>query len=278
VLLGARRMKTREDREHPFAWMMIAHGHVEKKTSGQVRTGGDSGIGRAAVIAFAREGANVAISYLPGEEPDAREVVQLIRDAGRKAVALPGDIRDETFCNKLVSDAVRELGGLDILVNNAARQQAFASILDLPADSFDATLKTNVYAMFWITKAAVPHLKPGACIINTASAQAYEPSSHLVDYALTKSAVVSFTKTLAQQLGQKGIRVNAVAPGPVWTPLEISGGLLPGMEVTLGEGKPIGGRPGQPAELASVYVLLASEESSYSSGQVFGATGGSGGP
>lgn len=241
-------------------------------------TGGDSGIGRAAVIAFAREGADVAINYLPAEEPDAREVVQLIRDAGRKAVALPGDIRDEMFCKKLVDEAVRELGGLDILVNNAARQQAVASILDLTTESFDATFKTNVYAMFWITKAALPHLKSGACIINTASAQAYEPSAHLLDYAQTKSAIVSFTKALAQQLGASGIHVNAVAPGPVWTPLEVSGGLLDGMVETFGQGKPIGGRPGQPAELASLYVLLASEEAGYSSGQVFGATGGRGGP
>ena len=241
-------------------------------------TGGDSGIGRAAVIAFAREGADVAINYLPAEESDAREVVQLIRDAGRKAVALPGDIRDEKFCKKLVDEAVRELGGLDILVNNAARQQAVASILDLTTESFDATFKTNVYAMFWITKAAIPHLKSGACIINTASAQAYEPSGHLLDYAQTKSAIVTFTKALAQQLGSRGIRVNAVAPGPVWTPLEVSGGLLEGMVETFGEGKPIGGRPGQPAELAALYVLLASDEPGYSSGQVFGATGGIGGP
>lgn len=241
-------------------------------------TGGDSGIGRAAVIAYAREGADVAINYLPAEESDAREVVQLIRDSGRKAVALPGDIRNETFCNKLVDEAVRELGGLDILVNNAARQQAVASILDLTTESFDATFKTNVYAMFWITKAALPHLDPGACIINTTSAQAYEPSAHLLDYAQTKSAIVSFTKALAQQLGPRGIRVNAVAPGPVWTPLEVSGGLLDGMVETFGQGKPIGGRPGQPAELASLYVLLASEEPGYSSGQVFGATGGTGGP
>lgn len=241
-------------------------------------TGGDSGIGRAAVIAFAREGADVAINYLPAEEPDAREVVQLIRDTGRKAVALPGDIRNETFCNTLVDEAARELGGLDILVNNAARQQAAASILDLTTESFDATFKTNVYAMFWITKEALSHLKPGACIINTTSAQAYEPSAHLLDYAQTKSAIVSFTKALAQQLGPRGIRVNAVAPGPVWTPLEVSGGLLDGMVETFGQGKPIGGRPGQPAELASLYVLLASEEPGYSSGQVFGATGGTGGP
>jgi NAD(P)-dependent dehydrogenase (short-subunit alcohol dehydrogenase family) len=241
-------------------------------------TGGDSGIGRAAVIAFAREGADVAINYLPAEEPDAREVVQLIREAGQKAVALPGDIRDERFCKKLVDEAVRELGGLDILVNNAARQQAAASILDLTTESFDATFKTNVYAMFWITKAALPYLKSGACIINTASAQAYEPSAHLLDYAQTKSAIVSFSKSLAQQLGPMGIRVNAVAPGPVWTPLEVSGGLLDGMVETFGQDKPIGGRPGQPAELASLYVLLASEEPGYTSGQVFGATGGTGGP
>jgi NAD(P)-dependent dehydrogenase (short-subunit alcohol dehydrogenase family) len=240
-------------------------------------TGGDSGIGRAAAIAYARESADVAINYLPAEEPDAVEVIQLIREAGRKAVALPGDIRDENFCKQLVGDAVRELGGLDILVNNAAKQYSVDSILDLTTEQFDATFKTNNYAMFWITKAALPHFTAGASIINTSSVQAYDPSDNLLDYAQTKAAIVSFTKSLAKQLGEKGIRVNAVAPGPVWTPLQVTGGQPPSALENFGAYTPMG-RPGQPAELAAVYVTLASQESSYTSGQVYGVSGGSGNP
>jgi NAD(P)-dependent dehydrogenase (short-subunit alcohol dehydrogenase family) len=259
------------------------HGEKSYKGSGRLTgrkaliTGGDSGIGRAAAIAYAREGADVAINYLPAEEPDAIEVIQLIRDAGRKAVALPGDIRDENFCKQLVSDAVRELGGLDILVNNAAKQHSVDSILDLSTEQFDATFKTNLYAMFWITKAAIPHFSAGASIINTSSVQAYDPSENLLDYAQTKAAIVSFTKSLAKQLGGKGIRVNAVAPGPVWTPLQVTGGQPPSALETFGAYTPLG-RPGQPAELAAVYVTLASQESSYASGQVYGVSGGSGNP
>jgi NAD(P)-dependent dehydrogenase (short-subunit alcohol dehydrogenase family) len=240
-------------------------------------TGGDSGIGRAAAIAFAREGADVAINYLPVEEPDAREVIQLIQAAGRKAVAIPGDIRNENFCNQLVANAVRELGGLDILVNNAGMQQSVDSILDLTTEQFDSTFKTNVYAMFWITKAALPHLKPGASIINTSSVQAYNPSENLLDYAQTKSAIVAFTKSLAKQLAKKGIRVNAIAPGPYWTPLQVSGGQPQSKVEKFGGDSPMG-RPGQPVELAPIYVLLASQESSYATGQVLGASGGSGNP
>ncbi|MBV8354245.1 MAG: SDR family oxidoreductase [Candidatus Eremiobacteraeota bacterium] len=240
-------------------------------------TGGDSGIGRAAAIAFAREGADVAIVYLPAEEPDAREVVRLIRDAGRTAVPLPGDIRSETFCQKLVGDALQGLGGLDILVNNAARQHSHDSILDLSTEDFDWTFKTNVYAMFWITKAALPHLGPGAAIINTASVQAYDPSPNLLDYSQTKAAIVAFTKSLAKQLAKQGIRVNAVAPGPIWTPLQVSGGQPTQSLPTFGATTPYG-RAGQPAELAPVYVDLASAESSYATGQVYGASGGSGNP
>ena len=259
------------------------HGEKSYRGSGRLAgrkallTGGDSGIGRAAAIAFAREGADVAINYLPAEESDAREVVALIRAEGRKAVALPGDIRDEAFCKKLVASAVSQLGGLDILVNNAARQQAQASILNLTTEAFDATFKTNVYAMFWITRAAVPHLKPGASIINTSSVQAYDPSEHLLDYAQTKSAIVAFTKSLAKQLGPRGIRVNAVAPGPIWTPLQPSGGQLPDKLGSFGGDTPLG-RPGQPAELAPTYVLLASAEASYVTGQVHGVSGGAGNP
>ncbi len=240
-------------------------------------TGGDSGIGRAAAIAFAREGADVAINYLPAEESDAQDVVALIKAAGRKAVALPGDIRDEKFCEKLVADAVSQLGGLDILVNNAARQIAQKSILDISTEQFDTIYKTNIYAMFWITKAAIPHLKPGSTIINTTSVNAYDPVPDFLDYASTKGAIMIFTKGLAKQLAEKGIRVNAVAPGPVWTPLQPSGGQLPGKLPNFGGDTPMG-RPGQPAELGSIYVLLASNEASFSTGQVFGAVGGHGGP
>ena len=240
-------------------------------------TGGDSGMGRAAAIAFAREGADVAIGYLPAEEPDAREVVQLIRAAGRNAVALPGDIRDEGFCGRLVADAVSKLGGLDILVNNAARQQSHASIAELTTEQFDWTFKTNIYAMFWITKAALPHMSAGASIINTASVQAYDPSANLLDYSQTKAAIVAFTKSLAKQVAKQGIRVNAVAPGPVWTPLQVVGGQPPESLPAFGQTTPYG-RAGQPAELAPAYVALASAESSYATGQVYGASGGSGNP
>ena len=240
-------------------------------------TGGDSGIGRAAAIAFAREGADVAINYLPAEESDAKEVVELIRAAGRKAVSIPGDIRAEEFCKKLVGDAVKASGGLDILVNNAAMQQAKATIAEITSEQFDSTFKTNVYAPFWITKAAMPFLKEGATIINTASVQAYAPSAHLLDYAQTKACNVSFTKSLAKQVAEQGIRVNAVAPGPFWTPLQPSGGQLPGKLSNFGGDTPMT-RPGQPAEIAAIYVLLASQESSYATGQVYGESGGSGNP
>ena len=252
-------------------------GHGRLKGRKALITGGDSGIGRAAAIAFAREGADVAISYLPEEKADAVEVIQLIEAEGRKAVSLPGDIRDERFCEKLVANAAEELGGLDILVNNAGKQQAVDSILDLTTEQFDATFKTNVYELFWITKAAVPLLKPGSTIINTSSVQAYDPSPNLLDYAQTKTAIVAFTKSLAQQLAEKGIRVNAVAPGPYWTPLQSSGGQPPEKVQKFGAETAMG-RPGQPVELAPIYVLLASEESSYATGQVYGASGGGGNP
>jgi len=259
------------------------HGETSYRGSGKLVgrkalvTGGDSGIGRAAVIAFAREGADVAINYLPVEEPDAREVVELIRAEGRKAVAIPGDIRDERFCVKLVADAVRELGGLDILVNNAATQVAQHSIEELTTEQFDSTFKTNVYAMFWITKAAIPHFEPGSAIINTSSVQAYDPSPGLLDYAQTKACMVIFTKSLAKQLARRGIRVNAVAPGPFWTPLQPTGGQPPETLVNFGGNTPMG-RPGQPAELGALYVLLASQDASYATGQVYGASGGEGNP
>jgi len=259
------------------------HGETSYKGRGRLTgrraliTGADSGIGRAAAIAFAREGADVALSYLPAEEDDAKEVVQLIQDAGRKAVALPGDIRDEQFCQKLVAEAVGKLGGLDILVNNAGRQHSADSILDITTENFDWTFKTNVYAMFWITKAAVPHLPAGGAIINTASVNAYDPAENLLDYASTKGAIMIFTKGLAKQLAKKGIRVNAVAPGPFWTPLQVSGGQTQDKLKKFGEDTPLG-RPGQPSEIATIYVQLASSESSYITGQVYGASGGRGNP
>lgn len=259
------------------------HGEASYQGSGRLLgrkaliTGGDSGIGRAAAIAYAREGADVAIGYLPAEESDAQEVVALIRAAGRKAVTIPGDIRDEAFCNKMVATAVQQLGGLDILVNNAGMQQAVESITDLSTEQFDATFRTNVYAMFWITKAAMPHLTPGSSIINTASVTAYDPPAHLLDYSQTKASIVAFTKSLAKQVATKGIRVNAVAPGPYWTPLQPSGGQTPEKLVQFGGDTPMG-RPGQPAEIAGIYVLLASHESSFATGQVYGSSGGNGNP
>jgi NAD(P)-dependent dehydrogenase (short-subunit alcohol dehydrogenase family) len=259
------------------------HGETSYKGSGRLAgrkaliTGGDSGIGRAAAIAYAREGADVAINYLTEEEPDAQEVIELIRAEGRKAAAIPGDITDEGFCKQLVATAAKELGGLDIVVNNAARQFSRDSILEMTTAQFDETFKTNVYAMFWITRAAVPHLKPGSTIINTASVNAYDPGENIIDYAATKGAIMIWTKGLAKQLAKQGIRVNAVAPGPFWTALQVTGGQPPDKIPVFGKDSPMG-RPGQPAELAGIYVLLASPESSYSTGQVFAAVGGHGGP
>jgi NAD(P)-dependent dehydrogenase (short-subunit alcohol dehydrogenase family) len=240
-------------------------------------TGGDSGMGRAAAIAYAREGADVAINYLPEEEPDAQEVVQLIRDAGRKAVPIPGDIRDELFCRQLVSEAVANLRTLDILVSNAGRQKSTESFLDISTEDFDWTMKTNIYAPFWIIKAAVPHMKPGSCIIATTSEQAYDPSPDLYDYAQTKAATMNFVKSLAKQLATKGIRVNGVAPGPVWTPLQVSGGAQPEKQQKFGAHTPFG-RAGMPGELAGIYVLLADNQASFATGQIYGSSGGAGQP
>jgi len=259
------------------------HGETSYKGSGRLAgrraliTGGDSGMGRAAAIAMAREGADVAINYLPFEEPDAQEVVALIKAAGRKAVAIPGDLREEAFCVRLVAEAVRELGGLDILVSNAGRQQAVPSLLDISSEQFDWTMKTNIYAMFWLTKAALPHLQPGSAIICTTSEQAYDPSKDLVDYAMTKAATMNFVKSMAKQLGPKGIRVNGVAPGPIWTALQVTGGATQEKIAEFGRETPIG-RAGQPAELGGIYVQLADNQSSYATAQVYGAAGGAGQP
>ena len=259
------------------------HGETSYRGSGRLTgrhaliTGGDSGIGRAVAIAFAREGADVAFAYLPQEEPDAREVVQLIEAAGRKAVPLPVDIRTEAACQALVARAVAGLGGLDLLVNNAARQQSHDSILDITTDQFDWTLKTNVYALFWITKAALPHMPPGSAIVNTTSVNAYEPEPNILDYAMTKAAIANFTKGLAKQVIKRGIRVNGVAPGPFWTPLQVSGGQTMENLEKFGQQVPMG-RPGQPAEIAQVYVALASASNTYVTGQIYGASGGAGNP
>jgi NAD(P)-dependent dehydrogenase (short-subunit alcohol dehydrogenase family) len=240
-------------------------------------TGGDSGMGRACAIAYAREGADVAINYYPDEEPDAREVIALIKAEGRIGLAIPGDLRDESFCKQLVAQAVQGLGGLDILVNNAGRQQSHESILDITSEQFDWTMKTNIYAPFWIIKAALPHLKPGAVIIGTTSEQAYDPTPDLYDYAQTKAATMNYVKSLAKQLGPKGIRVNGVAPGPIWTPLQVSGGASQQKLEHFGGNTPLG-RPGQPVELAGIYVQLAAADGSYATGQVYGAAGGAGQP
>jgi NAD(P)-dependent dehydrogenase (short-subunit alcohol dehydrogenase family) len=259
------------------------HGEESYRGSGRLAgrkaliTGGDSGMGRGAAIAFAREGADVAINHLPEEDPDAREVVDLIKRAGRIGVSIPGDIRDEAFCKRLVDDAVEGLGGLDILVMNAGRQQTRASILDVTTEDFDATMKTNIYAPFWIIKAALPHLNPGSTIVATTSEQAYDPSPDLYDYAQTKAATMNYVKSLAKQLAKRGIRVNGVAPGPIWTPLQVSGGATQEKLEAFGGQTPLG-RPGQPAELASIYVQLAAEGPSYATGQVYGSAGGGGQP
>jgi NAD(P)-dependent dehydrogenase (short-subunit alcohol dehydrogenase family) len=257
------------------------HGETSYKGSGKLTgrkalvTGGDSGIGRAAAIAYAREGADVAISYLANEETDAAEVIALIEAEGGKAVALPGDVTNEEWCRTLVAKTVEELGGLDILVINAGRQQYREDISQVTSQDFDKTLKTNLYALHWIAQAAVPHLPAGASVITTASVQAYEPSDILLDYATTKAGIVAYTKALAKQLIEKGIRANVVAPGPFWTVLQSSGGQPQEKVAKFGEQSQFG-RPGQPVEIAPVYVLLASQEGSYITGEVFGVTGGAG--
>ena len=259
------------------------HGETSYRGSGRLMgkraliTGGDSGIGRAAAIAYAREGADVVINHLEAEQEDAREVVALIEAEGRKAVSIPGDLREEGFCRALAERAHRELGGLDILVNNAARQQTRASIADISSDDFDATMKTNVYAVFWLTKAALERMRSGAVIVNTASEQASDPSEDIVDYALTRAAVLNFSKAMAKQLAPRDIRVNVVAPGPFWTPLQVSGGATPEKLRQFGAQSPLG-RPGQPAEIAGLYVAAADPGLSFSTGQIFGATGGGGQP
>ena len=213
------------------------------------------------------------LSYLASEQKDADEVAALIRETGQKAIAMPGDIGNEAFCQKLVTEGAAAMGGLDVLVNVAGKQTAVEDIADLTTENIEATYRTNVYAMMWLCKAAIPLMPKGGTIINTTSIQAYQPSPMLLDYAGTKAAIVAFTHALAKQVADKGIRVNAVAPGPVWTPLQTSGGQPQGKIPDLGSAVPLK-RPGQPAELAPVYVLLASQESSFVTGEVYGVTGG----
>jgi NAD(P)-dependent dehydrogenase (short-subunit alcohol dehydrogenase family) len=256
------------------------HGEESYRGSGRLTgkraliTGGDSGIGRAVAIAFAREGADVAFVHLPNEDEDARETTKWVEQAGRKAVAIAADIRDEQTCQQLVEQAAQELGGIDVLVNNAAYQMAQPGGLeDITTEQFDRVLKTNLYGMFWITKAALKHITEGGSIINTSSIQAYQPSPELLDYAMTKGAIVNFSKGLGQALAERGIRVNTVAPGPIWTPLIPA--TMPSEKVEkFGSDVPLG-RAGQPAELAPAYVFFASQESSYITSQVLGVTGGS---
>jgi NAD(P)-dependent dehydrogenase (short-subunit alcohol dehydrogenase family) len=236
-------------------------------------TGGDSGIGRAVALAFAREGADVLISYLEEEESDARDTVRIVQESGKKAVPVPGDIRNESHCQRIVDQAVQEFGKIDVLVNNAAYQMVRNGIQEISSEQFDRTFRTNIYAMFYLCKAAIPHMQPGASIINTSSKEAYHPKPLLLDYAATKGAIITFSYGLAQETTPHGIRVNVVAPGPVWTPL-IPATYPPEQGVSgFGESQPIG-RPAQPAEVAPAYVFLASQESSYISGEVIAVTGG----
>jgi NAD(P)-dependent dehydrogenase (short-subunit alcohol dehydrogenase family) len=253
------------------------HGETSYKGSGKLTgrkaiiTGGDSGIGRAVAIAFAREGADVVISYL-NEDEDARETANWVEKAGRKAVLIPGDISQEEHCKKIISKAVEELGEIDILVNNAAYQMTHQSLQELTAEELDHTFKTNIYAMFYLCKAAEPHLKPGSTVVNTTSVNAYKPSPNLLAYATTKGAIQNFTSGLGQLWAEKGIRVNCVAPGPIWTPL-IPSTMPPEKVKNFGHDTPLK-RAGQPAELAAVYVLLASQDSSYMTGSTIQVTGG----
>ncbi|MGA9231768.1 MAG: SDR family oxidoreductase [Exiguobacterium oxidotolerans] len=254
-------------------------GEESYKGSGKLKgkkaliTGGDSGIGRAAAIAYAREGADVFLNYLPEEQQDAEEVKALVEAAGQKAYLLAGDLSDESFCQQLVKEAHDSLGGLDILALVAGKQQAVEDIMDLSTEQLRKTYEINVFSLFWVVKAALPLLKEGASIITTTSVQGYNPSENLLDYASTKFAINGFTRGLAKQIAPKGIRVNSVAPGPIWTPLQISGGQPSENIPEFGQETPLK-RSGQPVELSSVYVFLASDDASYVTAQIYGVTGG----
>lgn len=248
-------------------------GHNRLEDRKALVTGGDSGIGRAAAIAYAREGADVAINYLPAEQSDAEEVKKIIEAEGRKAVLIPGDLSDEKFCKKMVDKAVKELGGLDIMALVAGKQQAVDDIENLTTEQFRKTFEINVFSLLWTIKAALPHLPAGASIITTSSIQAYQPGAILIDYASTKAAIIGFSQALAKQVAPKGIRVNIVAPGPVWTPLQVVGGQPQENIPKFGHNTPLK-RAGQPVELSGVYVFLASEESSFVTAEVYGVAGG----
>src|SRR4051812_525213 len=252
--------------EHSYRGLGRLSGHAA------LITGGDSGIGRAVAIAFAREGADIAISYMPEEEDDAQETRRWIERAGRKALLLPGDIQDETHCTSLVERVFEEFGRLDTLVNNAAFQRTYDAIEHLSTSEFDRTFRTNVYATFWLSRAALPRMTAGNTIVNTASIQSFDPSAHLLAYAPTKAAIVSFTKALAPMAIKKGVRVNAVAPGPVWTPLIPS--TMPEEKVKQFGADTAFGRAAQPVEIAPLFVFLASGEARFVTGEVYGATGG----
>jgi NAD(P)-dependent dehydrogenase (short-subunit alcohol dehydrogenase family) len=268
--------------EHPGHEADLApkpdHGEESYRGSGRLTgrraliTGGDSGIGRAVAIAFAREGADVAVAHLPEEQADGDETVRLVEDSGRTGLSLPGDLTDEAYCRDIVERTVAELGGLDILVNNAAYQMAHEGLEDISAEELEHTFRTNIFALFHTCKAALPHLGEGSAIINTASEQAFEPSPSLMAYAATKAAIVNFSKNLSQQVLERGIRVNVVAPGPIWTPL-IPATMPPDEVESFGQQAPIG-RAGQPVEVAHAFVFLASGESSYIAGETIGVTGG----
>ena len=272
-----------EQQEHPGLTRDMGdepdHGEDTYRGSGRLQdkktviTGGDSGIGRAIAIAFAREGADVLISYLPDEEEDAQITAEFVEKAGRRAVLVPGDLTDENQCQRVVDTAVKEVGRIDVLVNNAAYQMAQpGGIEDITTEQFDKVLKTNLYAMFWLCKKAVPHMRAGSVIINTSSIQSSQPSPELLDYATTKAGIVNFTKGLAQMLADRGIRVNCVAPGPIWTPL-IPATMSEDTVGDFGADTPLG-RAGQPAEVAPAFVFFASQESSYVTGEVLAVTGG----
>ncbi|MCC8088003.1 MAG: SDR family oxidoreductase [Rikenellaceae bacterium] len=249
----------------------VGHGRLEGRKA--LITGGDSGIGRAVAIAYCREGADIAINYLPEEQSDAETLAKLLEKEGRKIVLLPGDVSEEQVCNEIVKKAYEELGGLDIMALNAGMQIALKDIADLTTQQLRKVYETNIFSMYWTVKAALPFMPAGSSIVTTSSIQAYQPSKDLLDYAGTKAAVIAFTRALAKQVAEKGIRVNSVSPGPIWTALEVSGGQFPDKLPEFGQSTPLK-RAGQPAELAGVYVFLASNESSYVTAEVYGVTGG----
>ncbi len=270
---GARESVTPEMRDEPDHGETTYRGHARLQDQVAVITGGDSGIGRAVALAFAREGADLVLCYLEGEDEDGRETARLVEEAGRKAILVPADLTQEEACRALVDRAVQEFGRIDILVNNAAFQMAQpGGIEDISTEQFDRVMKTNLYAMFWLCKMALPHMRRGASIINTSSVQASSPSPELLDYATTKAGIANFTRGLASMVAERGIRVNSVAPGPIWTPLIPA--TMPEEKVeSFGEQTPMG-RAGQPAEVATAFVYLASAESSYITGEVLAVTGG----